>query len=225
MATAKLFNEKMPFEEVEFDFNPEALTYQKGSNTANGGSGQTPSLFFNAPPKELGCVGYLIGDDCEDRAEQLYAWLRPGGGIFEQLIGAAVSALTGGRINLAAHQPTLIFQWGSHLLRCILTGVTAKYERFSDSGTPIRALITLALKEEMNIFGMLPTNPTSGGLPGRQRHVVSHGENLQGLSTRTYGKPNLWRGVADANNIDDPFRVRPGDVVYLPNPNEIIGQR
>jgi hypothetical protein len=73
MATAKLFNEKMPFEEVEFDFNPEALTYQKGSNTANGGSGRTPSLFFRAPPKELGCVGVLIGDDCEDRAEQLYA--------------------------------------------------------------------------------------------------------------------------------------------------------
>ena len=83
----------------------------------------------------------------------------------------------------------------------------------------------MTVKEEFNIFGMLPTNPTSGGLAGRQRHTVSASENLQTISTTAYGRPGLWRGIAAANNIDDPFRVRPGDTVYLPNGNEILGSR
>jgi len=69
------------------------------------------------------------------------------------------------------------------------------------------------------------TNPTSGGMPGRQRHIVSASENVQTISTAAYGTPGLWRGVAEANNIDDPFRVKPGDTVYLPNANEIVGRR
>ena len=72
---------------------------------------------------------------------------------------------------------------------------------------------------------MLPTNPTSGGLPGRQRHIVSASENVQTITTAAYGNPGLWRGVAEANGIDDPFRVKPGDTVYLPNANEIVGSK
>ena len=79
------------------------------------------------------------------------------------------------------------------------------------------------LQEEVNIFGMLPTNPSSGGLPGRHRHVVTQTETLHSITTAAYGRPSHWRGVAQANGIDDPFRIRPGDVVYLPNPNEIAG--
>jgi nucleoid-associated protein YgaU len=62
-------------------------------------------------------------------------------------------------------------------------------------------------------------------LPGRQRHIVSASENIQPISTAAYGDPGMWRGVAQANGIDDPFRVKPGDTVYLPNANEIIGKR
>jgi nucleoid-associated protein YgaU len=149
----------------------------------------------------------------------------PGGGLLGQLIGAAVGALTGGRINLAAKKPPLIFQWGTQIMRCVLSNVQVTFERFSATGNPDRATINFTVQEEFNIFGMLPTNPTSGGMPGRQRHIVSASENVQTISTAAYGTPGLWRGVAEANNIDDPFRVKPGDTVYLPNPNEIVGRR
>jgi hypothetical protein len=228
---AKLINERMPFEMVEFDFNPDSLTYTRQGNTTNrsnaspAGVGSTPSILLKSPPKQLQGSGYLIGDDVHDRAKQLYDWMDPGGGLLGQLVGAAVSALTGGRINLAAKQPPLIFQWGTQIMRCILSSVNVTFERFSSSGTPDRALIKFTVTEEFNIFGMLPTNPTSGGLPGRQRHVVSASENMQTITTAAYGTPKLWRGVAEANNIDDPFRVKAGDTVYLPNANEIIKSR
>jgi hypothetical protein len=228
---AKLINEKLPFEMVEFDFNPESLKYNRGSQTTTrpnaspAGVGSTPSILLKAPPKSLQGSGWLVGDDVHDRAGQLYDWMDPGGGLIGQLIGAAIGALTGGRINLAAKPPALIFQWGTQIMRCTLTTVTVNFERFSSAGTPDRASIAFTVTEEFNIFGMVPTNPTSGGMPGRQRHIVSASENVQTISMAAYGTPGVWRGVAEVNGIDDPFRVKPGDTVYLPNANEIIGKR
>jgi hypothetical protein len=228
---AKLINEKLPFEMVEFDFNPESLKYNRGSQTTTrpnaspAGVGSTPSILLKAPPKSLQGSGWLVGDDVHDRAGQLYSWMDPGGGLIGQLIGAAIGALTGGRINLAAKPPALIFQWGTQIMRCTLTTVTVNFERFSSAGTPDRASISFTVTEEFNIFGMVPTNPTSGGMPGRQRHIVSASENMQTISMAAYGTPGVWRGVAEVNGIDDPFRVKPGDTVYLPNANEIIGKR
>ena len=226
---AKLVNEKLPFEMVEFDFNPEALTYARETSTAHNanasgsGPGATPSIFLKAPPKSLRGSGYLVGDDVEDRANQMYSWMDPGGGLLGQLAGAAIGALTGGRINLASKPPVLLFQWGTQIMRCILKTVAVDFERFASSGSPDRARVTFCVVEEFNIFGMLPTNPTSGGLPGRHRHVVTQSESLHTITTAAYGRPGLWRRVAEANGIDDPFRVRPGDVVYLPSANEIVG--
>ena len=228
---AKLINEKLPFEMVEFDFNPDSLKFTRKAESANranaspAGMGATPSILLKTQPKSLQGTGYLVGDDVEDRAKQLYSWMDPGGGLLGQLIGAAVGALTGGRINLAAKKPPLIFQWGTQIMRCTMDAVQVSFERFSASGTPDRANINFTVIEEANIFGMLPTNPTSGGLPGRQRHVVSASENVQTISTAAYGNPGLWRGVAEANGIDDPFRVKPGDTIYLPNANEIVRNR
>jgi hypothetical protein len=228
---AKLVNEHMPFEYIEFDMNPTSLKYDRtvastnNSNASGSGPGSTPSIFHRAPPKTLQLDGYVIGDDLDGRIDTLFSWAEPGGGLLGQLIGAAVSALTGGRINLAAKPPPLLFIWGSMLMRCVLVSVTATHERFDSSANPTRSKISVKIKEEFNIFGMLPTNPTSGGLAGRQRHTVSASENLQTISTTAYGRPALWRGIAQANNIDDPFRVRPGDTVYLPNGNEILGSR
>lgn len=228
---AKLISERMPFQIVEFDFNPETLKYTRfvaqrnGANASPAGAGATPSILLGSKPKKLAGFGYMVGDDVHDRATQLYDWMEPGGGLLGQLIGAAIGALTGGRINLAAKQPPLIFQWGTQIMRCIITKVDVDFERFTSSGDPDRAKVTFELLEENDIFGMLPTNPTSGGLPGRQRHVVSASENVQTISTAAYGNPGTWRAVAHANDIDDPFRVKPGDTIYLPNANEIIDGR
>jgi nucleoid-associated protein YgaU len=50
---------------------------------------------------------------------------------------------------------------------------------------------------------------------------VVEGDNLQSIATAGYGSPGRWRALAEANDIDDPLRVRPGEVVYLPNDDEL----
>lgn len=222
---AMLVNKLLPVEEVSFDFNPERLTYARRASTANnpqgGGIGATPSIFRGAAPRTLKGIGHLEGDDVKDRAEQLLTWIDPGGGLLGKAIGAALGALSGGRINLAAKPPVLLFVWGPFLFECTMAECSIVYTRFDGGGDPVRATADFTVKEEPSLLGLLPTNPTSGGLPGRQRHVVTQGEDLPSIATSAYGTPGAWRAVAAANGIDDPLRVRAGHTVYLPNPSEL----
>ena len=225
---AQFTHKMMPAEMVTFDFNPETLTVARNASSnsnpnPSGPKGSTPSIFRGAPPATLSFVAYLEGSDVKGRAEQLLEWCEPGGGMLGKAAGAAMGALTGGRMNLAAKLPVLIFTWGPFLMECVLQSVSVAYERFDSSGEPTRGKVTISVKEEPSLLAMLPTNPTSGGPPGRKRHVVSQGESLPLIAARTYGHPGLWRAVAAANGIDDPFRLTPGQALLLPSVTELSG--
>jgi nucleoid-associated protein YgaU len=36
------------------------------------------------------------------------------------------------------------------------------------------------------------------------------------VAFRRYGNPNMWRGIAEANGIDDPMRLRRGRELNIP---------
>lgn len=116
-------------------------------------------------------------------------------------------------------QYPLKFMWGTSQTYLVnLSSVTITYTRFSRSGTPVRATVDLGLHGIPD--EKTPTNPTSGGPPGRRSHLLTGAETLPELATRTYGRPGRWREIAAANGIQDPLRVRPGTVVYLPSTQE-----
>jgi nucleoid-associated protein YgaU len=120
--------------------------------------------------------------------------------------------------------PVLLFSWGvggvlGISYKVTLEEVSITYERFNSAGIPIFATASLTMKEYSE---PLPyTNPSSGGLPGRTRYVVTAGENVVRIANQAYGTPTAWRAVAEANDLDDPLRVRPGTVLYLPGPGEL----
>jgi hypothetical protein len=122
--------------------------------------------------------------------------------------------------------PELKFTWGSfdlgppyRPLWIVLTKVDVEYTRFTAKALPTRATITLNCKVKVNkVAGQ---NPTSGGEPERGGHRVTGGENIQGIARERYGDPRRWRQIAELNGVDDPLRVRPGDVLYLPGPAEL----
>jgi nucleoid-associated protein YgaU len=220
---------------VKFDLNPDQITMTRTSSLGSRGNaspragvpgGASGSIFKKsvAPMITLNKVVFF-GNDTKGRVDQLMDWMSPGGGMLGALAGAALSAATGGAINLVSRPPMVIFSWGppkaAFFYEGIITTVTAKYERFSRSGIPTRAELTIKLQEQPSLLGMLATNPTSGGLPGRKAHTVSSGDSLARIATDQYGSPGRWRQIAETNGIDDPLRVRPGDRVYLPNPEEL----
>lgn len=217
---------------VTFQFNPDKISIARRADTVNRGSassstgspaGASGSIFRRATASTITIRDvWFRGSGIKLQCDQLLNWLSPGGGMLGALAGAALSAATGGAINLAAKLPTLVFTWGPLTYEVCLTSADVNYVRFTDSGEPIRAKVSVTMKEQPSLLGLLSTNPTSGGLPGRGRHTVSAGESLQSIATATYGSPNRWRALAAANGIDDPARVRPGQVVYLPNPGEVV---
>jgi nucleoid-associated protein YgaU len=103
-----------------------------------------------------------------------------------------------------------------------LTTVDVKYNRFDSTGIPIRAEVNLQMKVlPDDLLGALPTNPTSGGLPGRNTHLVREDESLQSIAQQYYGRPGVWRKIAEINGITNPRRLRPGTNLYLPGPGEL----
>ncbi len=93
--------------------------------------------------------------------------------------------------------------------------VARKFTLFSPSGTPLRATVSLSLKEYVPLAQQLATiNYRS---PDHTRtHVVQMGETLPLIAHDAYGDAGQWRVIADANGIADARRLRPGAVLQLP---------
>lgn len=109
-------------------------------------------------------------------------------------------------------------QLGNHrrtFFPCVVESVRHKYTLFSPSGTPLRATLTLSLKEYRTVEDQFAElNLTS---PDRtQVHVLKRGDTLSGVAAAHYLNPAEWRRVADANVIEDPRRLTPGAFVRLP---------
>jgi Contractile injection system tube protein/LysM domain len=117
--------------------------------------------------------------------------------------------------------PWVVFGWGSSIhLVAIVTSVNANYMLFRSDGTPTRAQCTISLEE-------VPTkaprqNPTSGGLAARAMHRVLAGDTLASIAFAEYDDPTRWRTIAEANDIDDPFRLRIGAELLVPPRSEAL---
>ncbi len=128
-----------------------------------------------------------------------------------------------------ADQPIISFTWGTAFNADVqLKTVDANYVRFSPDGQPLRADVTITLKvvkDKANSKPMIGSNPTSGGLAGRSSRIVTDSDTLPLVAREHYGDPNAWRDIAAANGIDDPLRVRPGKLLYLPANSELTRGR
>lgn len=209
---------------VMFDFNPAQISIVRGSQggtrpASNGGSSPRILSIANQPSITLNKV-VLTGETTKMRVDQLLSWCGPPAG----LLAALMTALLKGGPNSSA-PPALTFQWGPPIFGFMydvcLTRVTANFTRFHTTGIPIRAEVNLVMMVNPSLLSSFPTNPTSGGLPGRSTHLVRAGETLQSIAQSRYGNPGAWRRIAEVNGIDNPSRVRPGTTVYLPSADEL----
>ncbi|MCX4781778.1 LysM peptidoglycan-binding domain-containing protein [Streptomyces sp. NBC_01264] len=214
-------------------FNPEKISIDRsasyrshGSSSPNGGNnGATGTSFQRAEALliKLSDVTFA-GPETKALCDQLLNWLSPGSGAAGQALAGVLA--TKGLVNsgMVNRLPVLSFIYGPPMLgfcyQVVLTHVHISYTRFTPFGVPVRAKVSIDLKEQPSLLGTLPTNPTSGGLPGRRSYTVTEGEDLVNLARTQYGTTSHWRRLADANAIDDPLRMRPGTTVYLPNPHE-----
>lgn len=215
-------------------FNPDKVTMTReigyrahGSSSQGGGkAGESGTNFRKAEALKINLNDVVFsGMETKPLCDQLFNWMSPGSGDLGQQLGAVMTARLGANKELCNKLPELQFIYGppemGFCYTVVLISATANYTRFTSAGVPVRARVTINMKEVPSLLGTLPTNPTSGGLPGRRSYTVTEGEDLVNLARTHYGSTSHWRRVADANGIDDPLRMRPGTTVYLPSPQEL----
>jgi nucleoid-associated protein YgaU len=112
--------------------------------------------------------------------------------------------------------PALTFAWGGFSFAGVAKSLTVQYQLFRPDGEPIRADVKLALMQ-WDVEGPKGQNPTTRSSSALGSHVVRDGDSLPSIAYRVYGDPTRWRAIAEENRIDNPFRLRSGRALRLPD--------
>jgi len=105
--------------------------------------------------------------------------------------------------------------WGKLNFIGVVDNFTKKYILFLEDGTPVRAKVTLSLKEYVPLDLQAKSSPLQS--PDRRKIFhVKEGDSLWQFSNKAYGDPGLWRIIAEANKIDDPKDLEVGKLLIIP---------
>jgi nucleoid-associated protein YgaU len=199
---------------LKFQYNPEKITLEKGASwtrhQAKENESTPPPQFGSSEPATVTMEIFFdkfslpFGDVIED-VQTLLMWTKPCPGM------------------TPSQPPLLAFEWGSNEMFSGFVGflkrVNVTYTMFRVDGAPVRATCDITLEEYPS--PSWKQNPTSGGQVGYRSHVLIEGETLHSLAWSEYSRADMWRGIAEANGIDDPLRVKPGTRLLLPPAGDV----
>ena len=200
----------LPLPPINFTFNPEGYSITTAAHWQ-----RSPQPASPAPPQFKGVEAPKL--DVKILMDAFSVPPVPPTATIEQLklllLPTALSVADGG-----ATAPLVMFGWGTNIIMdmAVVTKVIVTHERFL-LGVPVRATATVSLEAVPLPGPMGFTNPTSGGLATRRTRTVVEGDTLASIAYQEYKDPNKWRALAEANNIDDPMRVKPGSVLIVPD--------
>jgi nucleoid-associated protein YgaU len=104
-----------------------------------------------------------------------------------------------------------------HGFKCIVESIKQKFTLFSPEGVPLRATLTVSLREYKTLNDQL-TELDLQSPDHTHSHIVERGETLAAIANRYYQRPGQWRTIAEHedNNLDDPRRLDPGAFLTIP---------
>ncbi|WP_299628761.1 LysM peptidoglycan-binding domain-containing protein [uncultured Tateyamaria sp.] len=133
--------------------------------------------------------------------------------------------------------PVVLFTWGldsfpggrsystlaanRHGFKGVVETVRQRFTMFSSLGKPLRATISLSLKEYKTLSEMVAEQGGDG--PGRPHtRVVEEGETITDVAEADGGDGSQWRDTAASNGLDNPEDLEPGQVIEM-EPMHITG--
>ena len=204
--------------ELECQFNPSELTIKKEITWTG-----EPSPSFNSPLFQYGGGEAATYDldlffdsyaaatsttppkDVREYTNQLLALTLRGVGYSMFLLPFAMP-------------PTVTFIWGKiKLFDAVIKAVEVKYTLFAPDGTPIRAKAHVEFLQN-ELFGddLIPAqNPTSRTDP-RKTRIAQSRQRLDQIAFEEYGDSRMWRTLAEANDMEDPFQLVDGQILVIP---------
>lgn len=125
--------------------------------------------------------------------------------------------------------PGVRFQWGSFLFDGMVEALEESLEFFSPDGKPLRSSISLTLSQQKILEtrfkdgeGMVAVRPGHAPPGHAPLKAAQDGDSLQNMAGKN--KKGDWQSIAAANDIEDPLRMSPGQLVNL-NASISVGGR
>lgn len=111
------------------------------------------------------------------------------------------------------------FLWGAITsFTAVITSISQNFIMFLSNGTPVRANLDVAfqeVKDEAQQAQEQPTNPTTRSEPRKTRRV-QQGDRLDLIAFEEYGDAGQWLALAEANELDNPLALAPGQILKIP---------
>jgi Contractile injection system tube protein/LysM domain len=98
----------------------------------------------------------------------------------------------------------------------VVTNIRQTFTLWSSGGVPVRAKISLSLREyaalqdQLQALNLASPNKTHS-------YVLARGDTLALVAANFYFDPTNWRPIALTNGIDDPRRLKPGKQLTVPS--------
>ncbi len=188
---------------IDFKFNPTEYQLQKANNFAE----------IAIPGLESPPIQFVRGN-CEKLSVELLA------DTSDTLLDVRVVYVNKLRnllkIRSESHAPPIVnFVWSNNEFRGVVDSLNVTYVLFSPEGVPLRAKLSLTLKEYRPVEIQLKDSPkTSPDL--EKTWVVRRGDKLSSIAAAVYRDAGIWRAIAKANQIQDPRTLAAGVVLTLP---------
>lgn len=199
-------------------FNPKELSVEKSNQFAEVNIPGLPSPIFQfvrgnarSVSMDLFFDTFEEGIDVRVFTDRITGW--DAGSMFSKLPGAAKGLMD---IDSDLHAPPVcLFIWGAFIFQCIIDRVSKRFTMFLPEGIPVRATLSVTLKEYREVdVQVKEISLESADLT--KRWVVTQGDSLWSIAAKEYGNPGDWRLIADANKIDNPRKITPGEELVVP---------
>ena len=202
-ATLEILSPKVPDPRIPLRFNPTEYQLQKSNSFAEIG---IPGL--ESPPIQFvrGAAEKLSLELLADTSDTLED-------VREKYVNKLRNLM---RLNAETHAPPIVaFTWDTQVFKGVLESLTITYVMFSPDGVPLRAKLSVTLKEYRPAAVQFRESPTFS--PDFDKtFVVRRGDTLSGIAGQVFRDPSRWRDIARANDVVDPRRIRPGDALRIP---------
>ncbi|MCW4464563.1 hypothetical protein OK351_03455 [Glutamicibacter sp. MNS18] len=203
-------------EPIVVPFSPTELSFTKGANYAE----------VAIPGLELPLLQFVRGE-AETISLELFLDASAGTTSVTELARKLYKLAT---ISPEHHSPPLVtLSWGSgfpgpslgssneaeNSFTAVVLSVTRRFTYFAADGTPLRAVVTLSLKQ----FLTLAEQVTALNLQSADHtriHVVQQGETLPLIAFDAYADAGAWPVIATHNNLSAVRDLRPGTRLELP---------
>lgn len=188
---------------IPFTFNPTEYQLQKSNNFAEvpiPGLESPPLQFVRGGSEKLTFELLLDTSDKQTDVRDKYV---------NKLRGLA-------KLDKELHAPPIIkMVWGGDVFTGVMESINVTYTLFTAKGIPVRAKVSLGLKEYSSVAQQIIANPTQS--PDFDKSwTVRRGDTLSSIAGAIYQDCSKWREIAKANGIEDPRAIAPGTELAIP---------